>query len=396
MHELNSGMSFRLFASGFRPTFLLAGAAASALIPVWVLVWGFGLQLGTSWPPTMWHAHEMVFGFIAAAIAGFLLTAVPSWTGRRGFAGPPLVVLVILWTFARVLIATSAQWPAVIVAVADVAFLLALAALLAVPLLRARNRNTPLLIVLAFLSACNAVFHWALAHRDPVMAYHAILLSIDVALLLVTIIGGRIVPAFTTSALRAAGDTGAVRTWRGIGPAAIIAMGVVAVVDLFWLDTPVSGAVAGLAAVIQAARMLRWRSLATVRQPIVWVLHAAYAWLPVGLALKCVALLWGLAIAAFWLHALTIGVLATMILAVMTRASLGHTGRPLIVAPEIVVGYVLLLSAAAVRVFGFSLPGLTYPAVILMSAFCWTAAFALFLLVYGPILCSGRADGKPG
>jgi uncharacterized protein involved in response to NO len=128
----------------------------------------------------------------------------------------------------------------------------------------------------------------------------------------------------------------------------------------------------------------------------VWILHLGYAWLPAGLTLKCLALLTGIAISAFWLHALTIGVLATMIMAVMTRASLGHTGRALVVDPAMGLGYLLLLAAGLVRVFGLGVLGLPYPFVIVISACCWTAAFGIFLVIYVPILCSARADGKPG
>lgn len=389
-------MQSRLFASGFRPTFLAAGLAAVVLVPVWVLVWGFGWSLASGWPPTMWHAHEMVFGFVSASIAGFLLTAVPSWTGQRGFAGWPLILLMLLWVAGRVLIATAARWPAMLVGSVDVAFLIALAALVAPPLLRSKNRNTPLLAVLAVLAVSNAVSHWALSHHDAGFAYHAILIGIDITLLLITVIGGRILPAFTANALRSSAIPVAVRAWPWTTPTAVILMIGVILTDVVALNSPVSGIVAGMAAVVQAVRMLQWRSLATRRQPIVWILHLAYAWLPAGLALKCIAVLQGAAFSAFWLHALTIGVLATMIMAVMTRASLGHTGRPLVVDPTVAVGYVLLLCAGVVRVFGLGMLGLPYPAVVVISAGFWTAAFGVFLVNYAPILWSARADGKPG
>jgi len=389
-------MQSRLFASGFRPSFLTASAAATVLVPVWVLIWGFGRSLSSAWPPTMWHAHEMLFGFVAPAMAGFLLTAVPSWTGQRGFAGTPLVLLVSLWLVARLLIATSALWPALLVAAADVGFLVTLGVLITPPLVRSKSRNTPLLLVVAALAACNAASHWALAHLDSIMAYRAILVGIDIALLAVTLIGGRIVPAFTANALRASGSTVRLRTWPWITPAAALSMIAVGLIDLLSLDSLLSGVVAGMAAVIQAVRMLQWRSLATVRQPIVWILHAAYAWLPVGLALKSLALLTGVAVSAFWLHALTIGALATMIMAVMTRASLGHTGRALVVDPTIAFAYLLLLAAGFVRVFGLSVLRLAYPSVVVISAGCWTAAFAIFFVIYAPILWSPRVDGKPG
>jgi len=389
-------MQPRLFASGFRATFLAAALSATILVPLWVLIWGFGWSLATDWPPTMWHAHEMLFGFIAAAIAGFLLTAVPSWTGSRGFGGPPVMIVSTIWLAARVLIATSAHWPALLVAIVDVGFLVAVGVLVAPPLLRAKNRNTPLLIVLTLLATCNGVTHWAIAHYDSGLARHAILAGIDISLLLVTVIGGRIIPAFTANALRSGAAPAGLLTLPFMTPAAILSVLAVVITDLLWPDSRTAGIAAGVAGVINAVRMLQWRSLATWRQPIVWILHLAYLWLPVGLALKCLAAFSGAAISAFWLHSLTVGVLATMIMAVMTRASLGHTGRALVVDPAIALGYGFLLMAALVRVFGLGVLGLPYPFVIVISACCWTAAFALFLAIYTPILWSPRVDGKPG
>jgi uncharacterized protein involved in response to NO len=173
-------------------------------------------------------------------------------------------------------------------------------------------------------------------------------------------------------------------------------MGLVTVGDVFWPERPIAGLIAGVAACIQALRLLQWGTFRTLRQPIVWVLHVGYAWLPVGLALKATALLTGSAFAAFWLHALTIGALTTMIMAVMTRASLGHTGRPLTVDPLITGAYLLLSAAAAIRVFGLSPFKLNYPVVIVWSALFWTMAFAIFVGVYSPILWRPRVDGKPG
>jgi len=389
-------MSCRVLASGFRLAFLLSGIAAALLIPAWVAILVYGVPFGSDWPPTLWHAHEMLFGFVAAAIAGFLLTAVPSWTGRRGFGGAPLIVLAALWLCARVLNATSASWPATLVFAVDVAFLPALAALFAPPLLRERNRNTPLLLVLALLAACNVAFHRALGRHDPPAAAHALLLGIDIALLLVTIVGGRIIPAFTATALREAGSTRRVRTRPGLGYAAIAIMIAVGLVDLRWPGSRAAAVLAAIAALLQALRLLQWRTLATLAEPMVWVLHAGYAWLPLGLALKCAALLWGFAASAFWLHALTIGVLATMILGVMTRVALSHTGRPMRVGALTTAAYALLLLAALTRVFGLALAGIDYASVIVLSAVFWSAAFALFLIVYGPMLWLPRIDGRAG
>jgi uncharacterized protein involved in response to NO len=389
-------MRFALFAYGFRPNFLLAGLAAVVLIPAWAVSFVFGVPLSSGWPPTLWHAHEMLYGFIASAVAGFLLTAVPSWTGQKGFAGRPLVLLTALWVAARVMIATSANWPAVVTAAVDLSFFPVLAGLVARPLMRARNRNTPLLAVLTLLWLTNLVFHVALIAHDQPLALHAILLGIDVLLVLVTVIGGRIVPAFTTTALRSSGRQGSVTASPAITAAAVTSMVAVAVGDVFAPDAHLAGVLAAIAALIQGWRLTQWGALKTLRQPIVWVLHLAYLWLPVGLALKAIALLNGAAFSAFWLHALTIGALSTMILAVMTRAALGHSGRALVVHPATTASYLLLTGAAIVRVFGLATLKVSYPMVIGEAAFLWTAAFLLYLVVYAPILCRPRVDGKPG
>jgi uncharacterized protein involved in response to NO len=385
-----------LFTYGFRPFFLAAGVSALVLVPWWAGSFAFGIPLASGWPPTLWHVHEMLFGFIAAAIAGFLLTAVPSWTGQRGFAGLPLMLLAALWALGRILVCSSAVWPLPLVATVDLAFLPVLAVLVALPLLRARNRNTPLLAVLGLLWACDAGFYWELAALDATRAALALRIGIDVVLVLVTVIGGRIVPAFTGSGLKARGDAVALRAWRGVTPLVIALMVVVAVVDVVRPDGALAGWVALAAALAQGVRMLQWRTLHTLRLPIVWVLHLGYAWLPVGLALKALALLNGAVIAAFWVHALTIGAVATMILGVMTRATLGHTGRPLVASPSVAVAYLLLAAAAIVRVFGLLWWRHSYPAVIVVSALLWTGAFAVFVTVYAPMLWSPRIDGKAG
>jgi uncharacterized protein involved in response to NO len=389
-------MRIPVLAYGFRPFFLLAGIAGVLLIPLWVAGFAYGTSIGSSWQPTLWHAHEMLFGFAASAVAGFLLTAVPSWTGQKGFSGWPLLVLSLIWMTARMLIATSGYWPAGLVAAVDLAFLPALGLLVAVPLLRARNRNTILLIFLALLCSVNAIFHVALAHGDAPRAMSALRFGIDLLLVMVTLIGGRIVPVFTTSALRSQGSDRVIRQQSWLSALATAMMVLVALSDVAFPDSGGAALIAAAAAVVQAARLAQWGGRHTFKQPIVWVLHLAYLWIPVGLALKALALSGGFAFAAFWLHALTAGALATMILAVMTRASLGHTGRPLKVDPLIATAYGLLTGAAAVRAFGLSLLGLPYPLVIVIAAILWTAAFILFLAVYAPILTRPRVDGKPG
>jgi uncharacterized protein involved in response to NO len=387
-------LSKALWGYGFRPFFLGAGALAAVLIPWWAGVFAWGLPLGTSWPPALWHGHEMLFGFIAAAIAGFLLTAVPSWTGERGFAGWPLMSLATVWVLGRLAIATASLWPLPAVAALDLLFFPGLMILVSRPLLRARNRNTPLLAVLAALWAVDGAYYWGLLHSDPALSRHALFVGIDIVLLLITVVGGRIVPAFTSVALKHRGY--AVRSSQVLTRLAIVVMLTVVIVDLWRPESRAAGIVAAAASTLHACRLAQWRGVRTLRAPIVWVLHVGYLWLAIGFALKAIALLTGLPFAAFYLHAFTIGAAATMIMAVMTRASLGHTGRPLVVARPTACAYGLLTVATAVRVFGPAWLPLPYFSVVLLAATLWTAAFVLFLAVYAPILFSPRVDGKPG
>lgn len=400
MHDAVSGTRaparFTPFAYGFRPFFFAAGAYAAIALGAWIVMFHHGLAPFAAMLPQLWHGHEMLFGFIASAMAGFLLTAVPSWTGARGFAGRPLVVLFSLWAAGRLALAFSASLPWWLVAVAELAFLPALIALLAPPLVRAQNRNTPLLLVLGAFWAADAAMIFGFAQDDIALARHALYFAIHLVMLLVTIIGGRIVPAFTANALRRRGIAAEVRSSPWLDKLTIGAMIAVVALELFAPRSRLAALVAGIAAVAQLARLARWQGLKTLDEPIVWVLHAAYAWLPVGLALKAASIGFGAPWAAWWLHALTIGVAAMMILAVMTRASLGHTGRPLVVSKPIAAAYALLALAAAIRVFAPALVPQAYVATVLAAGVSWLAAFGIYVVVYFPILLRARADGRPG
>ncbi|MEO7774755.1 MAG: NnrS family protein [Steroidobacteraceae bacterium] len=389
-------LRFALFAYGFRPFFWAAGAFAVVAGIAWLVIYATGASPFRNQLPQLWHAHEMIYGFIVAAIAGFLLTAVPSWTGSAGFAGRPLAALAAVWLLGRVAFAAGAVLPLSVVAVCDLAFLPALAVMVAPPLLRARNRNTALLIILAVIWLSDALFLGALLRSDSFAARTALLVAIDVILLLITVIGGRIVPAFTASALQARGNKAKLRTSRWVERAVIGAMLAVLLTDVFLPAPRIAGAVAALAALIQAWRLTGWGTLRTLRDPLVWSLHLAYGWLPLGLALKAIYLLTGANWSAHWLHALTIGVAASMILAVMTRAALGHTGRPLVAAKAIAVAYALLSFAALVRVFGPSVLPEHYKASVIAAGSLWGLAFALFLIVYTPILMRPRIDSRSG
>jgi uncharacterized protein involved in response to NO len=385
-----------LFAYGFRPFFLAAGLSAVLVVPAWLLMVARGTMPLAALPPQLWHAHELFYGFVGPALAGFLLTAVPSWTGAKGFAGWPLAAVASAWLLGRLAFALANLVPLWALAAAELAFLPGVAILLAPPLVRSRNRNTPLLFVLAALWITDAVFIAGLARRDPVLASGSLRVAIDLMLIVVTVIGGRIVPSFTANALRRRGEAPEIRSRPWLERGVIALMVAVAVVDLWQPDGALAGWLAALVAIAQGARLSGWRSLRTRGEAILWVLHLGYAWMPVGFALKALWLLAGAGWAAHWLHALTMGVFGTMILAVMTRAALGHTGRELAVGGAIAAAYVLLAVAVATRVFAPALWPSHYLWTLLASGSLWTAAFAVYLVVYAPILMLARADGKPG
>jgi uncharacterized protein involved in response to NO len=392
----NPSARFALFDYGFRPFFLLSGAYALLIAPLWLFRFAHASVPFGSLPGVYWHSHEMLFGFIMAAIAGFLLTAVPSWTGSPGFAGRPLIITVGLWLAGRIAMATVGAVPFWLTAVAELALLPALLLLLAPPILRARNRNLPILGVMVVLWLLDAAFLRALQTGDMPLAAGATRVTIDFVLVLVSVIGGRIVPAFTGNALRKAGSAVTLVTRGWVEILAIGSVVALALCDIFFPDTVAAGLIAAVAAVAHLVRLSGWKSFRVGREPILWVLHVAYAWVPVGLALKAAWLLGDFGFAAKWQHALTYGAFGTMILAVMTRASLGHTGRPLVVTRSIAIAYGLLTVGGLLRVFGGAIAPDRYLLMLSVSGLFWTLAFLVFVVVYGPLLMSPRLDGRQG
>ncbi|WP_448203092.1 NnrS family protein [Azospirillum sp. sgz302134] len=386
-----------IFAYGFRPFFLLSGVAAFALLAGWIAVLVTGVWPDEAIPASSWHAHEMLFAFVSAAVAGFLLTAVPSWTGTKALSGSPLAVLVGLWLAGRVAVLPFTGVPLPVAAAIDLAFFPALGLALAKPLVAAgKLRNTAFLGLLALMTGANLLFHleWLGLAEDGVQQGE--LLAIGVVLMMVAVIGGRIVPAFTRNALRAQGIDASVDSLPWLERVALVSTLAMIAADLALPDSVLAGLLALVAAVAHAVRLSRWQPMKTLGQPILWVLHLGYAWVPVALACKAAHLLGGVLADSAWIHALTAGAFSTMILAVMTRATLGHTGRPLVAARPTVAAYLLLTAAAALRVLAPELPGdLSWHALEAAGA-AWIAAFALYLWVYAPILLAPRADGRPG
>lgn len=366
-----------MLSAGFRPFFLLAAAWAAIAVPVWLAAYAHGTALPGALPAMVWHAHEMVFGFGLATVAGFLLTAIPNWTGRLPVRGAALGALVALWLAGRVALLASAAIGPLATAALDLAFIAALIAVVARELIAGRNwRNLPMLAALALLAAANVLVH--LHALD--LAYTAALgnrLGIATLLMLIALVGGRIIPSFT-------------RNWLVKNRPGVPAPAPESTLDRLALLVSLAALaawVAGLstwpliaAGVALAARLSRWRGGATLGEPLLLILHVGYAWLAFGLIFL------GLDVSPnAALHALTVGAIGTMTLAVMTRASLGHSGRPLKADAATRAIYLLVTLAALARVANplFESHGVLVNA---LAGAAWSAAFATFAVHYGRFL----------
>jgi uncharacterized protein involved in response to NO len=378
-----------LWSIGFRPFFLLAGVSALVIVPSWIAVLLLGLQLPAALPPLVWHAHEMLFGYTAAVIAGFLLTAVRNWTGRDTASGSSLVALCALWLAGRVVCAAGAAWPGPLCAAIDVAFLPAVAWTIGLPIVRTRNwRNAGMPLVLLLL-ACGNLLIWSGALRSdwPALAKGQ-RLTLDVIALLIVVIGGRIIPGFTANAVT--GLTPRAQGW--LDRAGIASMVALIAIDALGSGGSHAAFAAGLAGAVNAARLWGWGGSRTLSRPILWVLHLGFAWTAAALVLRAVAQRGGAFTESTATHALTVGGIGLMTLGMMTRVALGHTGRRLELSRSAVLAIVALALSALARVAGPLLWPAHYPVVLALSALLWTLSFGLFLLRYTPILLAPRSD----
>jgi uncharacterized protein involved in response to NO len=385
-----------LFARGFRPFFLLAGAHAVVFMLIWIaLLDGWGPAHG-SVRSSVWHAHEMIFGFCAAAIAGFLLTSVPVWTGTVAVTGLRLGALVVLWLAGRVAMLIADRAP-ISSAIVDFTFLPALAVAIGPAIYRAGTpRNFGFPLVLLALACANALVLAEGLGLGPGTAAIGLRAGVDLVALLVVVIGGRIVPSFTTNALRRAGVGYGAQAPVWAERAAVPSFLLFAAADVVLPASPWSGVTAALSATVLAARMTGWRTFRVLRDPLLGSLHLGHAWIVIGLASLAASDLdlgWPRSLAV---HALTAGGFGTMILAVMTRVALGHTGRPLVAPLSARVAYVLVTGAALLRTAGVAaMPTADFLVLTVAGAF-WSGAFAVFLGGYAQVLMRPRVDGKPG
>lgn len=372
-----------LLSRGFRPFFLLSALFAAAAIPAWLAIWTGRLALAGPFGPVDWHIHEMLFGYTSAVVAGFLFTAIPNWSGRMPRQGLPLALLAGLWIAGRFAVAGAFGANPLLVLVLDAGFLLAVTAMAVVEIAAGRNwKNLMVVVPVGIYLLANVIFHLeAMEGGESAVGRR---LGFATVTFLIMLIGGRIISSFT-------------RNWlakRGPGPLPVafgrfdgLCLAAAAMALLFWTLRPEglpAALLLALAAVLHALRLARWRGMATWRSPLLLMLHVAYGFVPLGLAATAAA-------AADWIgapagmHLLGIGAIGGMTLAVMMRASLGHTGRPLEAGPILSAGFACLAAAALARVLLASadIGGLDGYS---LAALFWTLAFAAYIFRIGPCL----------
>lgn len=378
-----------LLRLGFRPFYLGAALLACLSVPVWAAVFLGYFQLKLEISPLLWHGHEMLFGFAAGVVAGFLLTAVKAWTGLETARGPLLGTLALLWLAARIA-ALGAPYP--VFMGLDMALLPAVALVLLRVLIKAGNkRNIPLVSLLVLMALANLAFHLSVLGAIAVPAVAALYAQLALIIMVVCVMTGRVVPMFTKNV-----TPGLVINVPRRFELALLA--VTAATLALWVlgaPAPLVGLLSALAAVFHALRLWKWHPLVTVKRPILWVLHASYAWLPIGFALLALAQ-WGLVGVSLAVHAFAVGVIGGLIIGMVTRTARGHTGRPLLASRAEVAAYALVLLAAVARVLVPALQPAWYAYAVEAAACLWAVAFAIYLMIYTPWLTQTRLDGKDG
>ena len=379
-----------ILSIGFRPFFFFAGLWAAVSLPLALAAMFGTLTIPSHFDPMAWHAHELLFGYTAAVMAGFLLTAIPNWTGHLPLRGGPLLGLAVLWLAGRGAMAVSALIGSEIAAAIDVSFLFVFGAIVAREIIAGRNwRNLPPVLAILVFAVANGVSHLAALgelETEGVELRLAILVPVG----LITLIGGRIVPSFTRNWLAKRGAT-ALPASFGRFDGAVLLLTLAALTAWVLLpESHVTGALMALASAGNLIRLGRWSGIQTGAEPLVWMLHLAYFWIPLGLGLIAVSVWWPVLPQSAAVHALTAGAIGGMTLAVMSRATLGHSGRALHAGAGLTAAFVLVTLAALARVAA-PLTGATEVSLLGLAALAWTAAFVLFLASCGPALFGRRS-----
>lgn len=381
-----------ILSFGFRPFFFGAAAWAALAMALWIGMLAGGVDLPTRLDPVSWHAHEFLFGYLGAVVAGFLLTAVPNWTGRLPIVGWPLGALALIWAVGRVAMATSATMSAPLVAAIDLAFPATLTLVLLREVVAGRNwRNLPVVAMLATLLIGNALFHWEAAQDLNAAQGVGSRLGLATAVMMIALIGGRIVPSFTRNWLARTGH--AVRPTPPMVPFDKVTLALTVAALLLWLSWPVAvvtGAALLLAGGLHLWRLARWAGHHTADEPLVWILHLGYGFIPLGaLAMGAAILRPDLIAVSAAQHLWMAGGIGTMTLAVMTRATLGHTGQALEAGAGTLAIYLAVMGSALLRLAAGGLPAWA-PLLYRASGALWILAFLVFCVIYGAMLLRRR------
>jgi uncharacterized protein involved in response to NO len=372
-----------LFSFGFRPFFFFGAIWSALAVPLWVWMYvgGSGLAIHRDW-----HIHEMLFGFLAAIVAGFLTTAIPNWTGRMPVIGAPLAGLVLLWAAGRVAMLFE-YWLGPLAAIVDSAFLLTFAGVVWREVVAGRNwRNLPVCLLATVFALANLAFHLKLYLSYSEVGVRLGLAAITV---LLALIGGRITPSFTRNWLKAQGVPQAP---AAAGVVDQVILGLTAVAAGSWVIAPEAsptGMLLILAGGANLVRLARWRGWLAAREPLLWILHLGYGWLGAALLMLGLSVLTEAVPRTVGVHALTAGAVGVMTLAVMTRATRGHTGRALAADASTLLIYLAVLAAAVLRVLAPFFAAMQVP-LLVASSVAWSLAFAGFAVRYAPMLLRAR------
>jgi uncharacterized protein involved in response to NO len=374
-----------ILRQGFRPFFLAAALWAVAAVVLWLPILLGWIALPSAFDPLAWHAHEMIFGFAGAAVAGFLLTAIPNWTGRLPLSGLPLLGLASVWVAGRLAVAASMEIGIVPAALIDLAFLVLLFGFVLREILAGRNwRNLPVTVALLGLIAANALMHAeAIGWLDASSIGSR--LGIAIIAMLISLIGGRIIPSFTRNWLVKRGDGALPVPFGRFDGLCLVVVLLAAAAWTVRPETMLAARLLLLAGTASLIRLMRWQGNRTAAEPLLWSLHLGFLWLPAGLLLLGASGFVASLPLSAGLHALTAGAAGSMILAVMTRATLGHTGRELHADGATAAIYLLAFAAAALRVAAAFVPA-AFLALLVASAAAWIGAFLLFAVRYGSML----------
>ena len=380
----------------FRPLFLGGTLFSVIAIVWWLYFWLNPFNWSPYGGPVWWHGHEMLFGFGAAIVVGFLLTAVQSWTGVIGIRGKPLAALVLMWLSGRLLLAFGSGLPDGLIVAADVSYLLFAAIAMAYPVIKVKQwRNLMFVPILFVFALLNMASHWGVITEQPQLAVQSLHATIMLFVLIISIVGGRVIAAFTANTM--GNQRAQPMQWlEAVSIISIIFMLVIAFYGFSNVPSALLFIVSGVAALANGWRFLRWGFQHSWSDPMLWSLHLAYAFIPLGfiaLALHSVGLMDNMSAA---LHGFTVGSIGGMILAMISRVTLGHTGRPLNPHKLVPLAFVFILSAAIVRVvLPAWLPELTNWGIGLAGVL-WVFAYGIYIFFYAPMLLTTRADGNPG